>query len=1009
MYDMGRQSRQRLKAWREVLKDQLYTVVMPAVFQGFTTFERLTPDEAGTKELRPFPPGTAWGKCWEYGWFFTQLTLPPLCEGQRVILSTGLGGEQLVYVNGEAVGSIDLKHPYVTLTRNAKAGEHFRIAVESYAGHGARLESLGPCPPEKNPLPPVPESQCRVAPGGAAIWDEDAYQLLLDVETLARLLEVLPDRSLRAMKVAQALDDFTHVANFELPREQRRETYRAARKVLAPALQCRNGSTAPLFVVMGQSHIDLGWLWPVEETYHKASRTYANQLTLMKEYPEYRFLSCEPALLEMLRSHSPSLWEQLLEAHQRGQIIPDGAFFVECDTNIPSGESLIRQLMLGKRWFREHFGADSQVAWQPDTFGFSGALPQLLLGFGIPYFATQKMLRADPEYPRFPYQNFMWEGIDGSTVQALSFFRNNSGIEPVSFHDRWEKDRVQQDHIDTLLFPFGYGDGGGGPTRDFVELARRLTDLEGLPRSRYGTLQEYFELSRESAEHNRWVGEIYLQWHRGTYTAQRRAKALSRRLEERLHDADLLLSQLPETEREEPQKAIEKAWRTLLFHQFHDIAAGVGIERVHREETEALQSALETLDSLIDHMAAQVFDLKPSAGKYMLFNPLPWAVEGFVDLPDGSMVYQHIPPSGIADAVSSEPEPGDVSAVREDDSIVLQNRFLRAVVGPDGRITSLKLLGTNQEYADETGLNDWQLYQDVECVYDAWEMSHDATDCPWNGASSVQVRLTLNTPQRAEVTVERRFSESCATQVIRLDACSEQLNFVNHIDWHERHMLLKIRFATNILCRDAVHEIQFGCIRRPAHRSDAFSAAQYEVCQHRYSALCDEGRGLALLNNGSYGISCDRGEMALTLLKAPLVPDPTCDRGAHDLSFALLPFTGPISQSRVVRAGYEFNQQPRVLKGIGHVQEGPAADTVILETIKVPEEGEGVILRLYEPSGKTCKAELRLPVEGRLEECGLAENEHVDIGSGDIFSLDFRPFQIRTFRFVSKLRPEVQK
>ncbi len=386
----------------------------------------------------------------------------------------------------------------------------------------------------------------------------------------------------------------------------------------------------------------------------------------------------------------------------------------------------------------------------------------------------------------------------------------------------------------------------------------------------------------------------------------------------------------------------------------------------------------------------------------MLFNPLPWAVEGFADLPDGRRVWQRIPPGGIADAASAGPGPGDVTAGSGEDGIVLQNRFLRAVIGPDGRITSLRMMETNQEFAGEAGLNDWQLYRDVECVYDAWEMSHDAADCPWDGAASVAVTLTLNTSQRAEVTVERRFSESHATQVIRLDAGSEQLDFINHIDWQERHKLLKVRFDTNILCRDAVHEIQFGCIRRPAHRSDASAAAQYEVCQHRYSALCDEGRGLALLNDGSYGISCDRGEMALTLLTAPLVPDPTCDRGAHDLSFALLPFTGPISRSRVVRAGYEFNQRPRVLEGTGPAQEGPAADGAILETVKVPEEGEGMILRLYEPYGKTCRAELRLPEAGRLEECGLAENEHAEIGEGDLFSLDFRPFQIRTFRFIAE-------
>ena len=998
MYDMGRQCRQRLKAWRDALREQLFDVVQPAYFEGFTTCDRLTLTQAEAWDRRPFPPGTAWGGCWEYGWFFTEITLPDLCQGRRVVFSSGLGGEQLVYLNGEAIGSIDREHPYVTLSRSAAAGQRCRIAVESYAGHGARLENLGPCPPERPPIPPVPEAQCLVGPGGAAIWNEDAYQLLLDVETLAGLLEVLPDRSLRAMRVGQALDDFTHIADMEMPPERRSESFRAARAALAPLLQCRNGSTAPMMLIMGQSHIDLGWLWPVEETYHKASRTYANQLTLMAEYPEYQFLACEPALLEMLRAHSPALWDALKAAHRRGQVIPDGAFYVECDTNLPSGESLVRQLMWGKRWFREQFDTDSLVAWQPDTFGFSGALPQLLRGFGIPYFATQKLLRADPEYPRFPYQNFIWEGIDGSTVQALSFMKNNSGIDPVSFQQRWETDRTQNDHIDTLLFPFGYGDGGGGPTRDFVESARRLKDLEGVPRSRYGTLQEYFELSADSAARNRWVGELYLQWHRGALTAQRRAKALMRRLEEKIHDAELLLALLPKDRAEGYRSQMHGAWETLLFNQFHDLAAGVGLERVHREQTEALQSRLEETDRLLRTLCGEAFGIVPAEGEYTLFNPLPWPVSRFVTLPDGRKVYQSLPGGGAVPCGMDAPQPDDVSVRMEAEGIVAQNAWLRAVIAPDGRVISLIDRTNGLEcVADGAAMNDWQLYQDVECIYDAWEMSHDVMDHPCGGMAAT-AKLTLDTPQCAEITVSRTFSGSKAVQIIRLEAMSRRLEFINRIDWQERRKLLKVHFHTGILCRDAIHEIQFGFIRRPAHRSDAAAAAQYEVCQHRYSALCDEGRGIALLNDGSYGISCDRGEMALTLLKAPLVPDPTCDRGEHLLSFAIMPFTGSLGDSGVIQAGYEFNHPPVILAGRGRERPGIRAEGAILETVKPAEDGNGFILRLYEPAGRTCEALLTLPFRCALTECGLSEQEEGDTLEGESFRLAFRPFQIRTFR-----------
>ena len=1000
MYHMSRQSRQRLHAWREALKTQVYVPIAPAVFSGFLTMDRLTLAQAEAQPRLPFPPGTAWGKCWEYGWFFADISLPAACDGQRVVLMTGLGGEQLVYLNGRAIGSIDREHPYVTLSTRAQGGEVCRIAVESYAGHGARLENLGPCPPEREPLPPVPAAQCKVQPGGAMLWNEDAYQLLLDVEALARLLEVLPDRGLRAMRVAEGLEAFTRIADFELPPDQRSASFRAAREALAPLLQCRNGSTAPLMLLLGQSHIDLGWLWPVEETYHKASRTFANQLTLMAEYPEYRFLACEPALLEMLQAHSPALWDELQAAFRRGQIVADGAFYVECDTNLPSGESLVRQLMWGKRWFREHFGVDSRVAWQPDTFGFSGALPQLLQGFGIPYFATQKLLRADPEYPRFPYQNFLWEGIDGTTVQSLSFFKNNAPLEPASFHRRWEEDRAQSDHIDTLLYPFGYGDGGGGATRDFVEMARRLADLEGVPRSRYGSLQEYFELSAASARGNRWVGELYLQWHRGTYIAQRRAKALMRRLEEAIHDAELLVSFLPPDQAEAYAPALREAWKTLLFHQFHDIAAGVGLARVHREQTEAVQDQWTRMTGLRESLCREVFGLASADGQYTLFNPLPWPVKGFARLPDGRTVYRQIPAGGVAPA-ENEGVPQDVSAWTEGASIFLQNACLRAEVAADGRILSLTDRASGLEFVQAGGaLNDWRLYKDVESVYDAWELGSAVTEFPCEGAFVSSAHLTLNTPACAEITVTHAFSQSTATQVIRLEAGARRLEFENQIDWRERHKLLKVHFFSNVLCRDALHEIQFGLIRRPAHRSDAAAAAQYEVCQHRYSALCDEGRGLALLNDGSYGISCDRGEMALTLLRAPLVPDPTCDQGGHSLCFALMPFVGPFANSGVIQAGYEFNQPPVVIPGACSPRTGIRAEQAIVETIKPAEDGRGMILRLYEPVGRTCQARIFLPFPGALSECGLQENEDTPLGTGQQFTLPFRPFQIRTFRLL---------
>ena len=475
MLDWGRQYRQKLNAWVNTLHEQICTEVEPLTLMGSV----LPDDQHGLPNETDYtrmPEGTPWGPKWSYGYFMTSFTVSSKMEGRRLVFMGGPGGETLVHVQGKARGSLDREHRYVLLTRCAKKGESFKLFMESYAGHGERLENIGPLTPESHALAPVPACQCTVQHSCVAIWDEDAYQLWMDVQTLTDLLSILPEKSLRAQKVAQGLYDFMQIVDFEQSLEQRDALYREAREHLSSLMTCQNGSTAPLMWLIGQSHIDLAWLWPMNETYHKAVRTYSNQVTLLDEYPTYRFLLCEPALLDMLQATDPELFAAIEGKVRNGQILPEGAFFVECDTNIPGGESLIRQLKWGKEWF-EKLGVDTQVAWLPDCFGFSAALPQLLKGMHIPYFATQKLQRQDPECEGFPFHHFIWEGVDGSEVVALSFMKDNGPVSPKSFQERWETNRVQDRDIQVLLHPFGYGDGGGGPTRDMVESALRLRDL----------------------------------------------------------------------------------------------------------------------------------------------------------------------------------------------------------------------------------------------------------------------------------------------------------------------------------------------------------------------------------------------------------------------------------------------------------------------------------------------------------------------------------------------------
>ncbi len=1001
---MGRQFSQQQETWLEEMKRQVYTPVAEVAFEGFTTMKRLTTAEAEQGQFAPYPEGTAWGACWEYGWFRADFHLPAECAGRRVVLLGGLGGEQLYYRDGRAIGSVDKGHPYVTLTRCAEAGEQVHLLVESYAGHGARLESLGLCPPERAAIPPVPDRQCTVGKSVLAVWNEEAYQLLLDVYTLHRLMKVLPEKSLRMQRVAAALDRFTHIADPELPMTERTESFRQARLTLREVLGCHNGSTAPLMWLIGQSHIDLAWLWPMEDTFRKSVRTYSNQMTLLDEYPEYRYLLCEPALLDMLKSQDHALYQRVQDACARGQILPEGAFYVECDTNLPSGESLIRQLLWGKKWFRDELGTDTQVGWLPDCFGFTAALPQILKELGVPYFATQKLQRADPECERFPYHHFIWEGIDGSEVLGLSFMKDNGPIDPVSFKERWEDNRVQESDIDTLLHPFGYGDGGGGPTRDMVEISLRLKDLEGVPRSQYGGLREYFEHIAAEGVSNRWVGEMYLSWHRGVFTSQRRAKALMRRAEFAMHDAEAMMARAPECCTQADKTALHEAWRTLLLNQFHDVAGGVGIRRVNEENEQQLRQVIATANALTEKLRRAFYEIHPADGEWTVCNPLPWTRAEWVRL-DGRWRYLHAPADGAAQ-VAFDHQPDDARLLRTESGYVLENRYLHVEVNEQGVITALTDLENGLSLmAQGQRMNDWRLFKNVQAVYDAWELDRDWETRLMPDAVSAKVEIAEDTPSCCALRITRTFGSSSAMQVMRLYASSRRIDFSTRIDWHERHRMLKTFFESNILTDNAVHEIQFGYVTRPAHKSTKFASDRYEVCNHRYSALCEDNRGFAVLNDGSYGISSQRGTLALTLLRAPLVPDDTNNLGEHDLTYALYPFAAPLADSGVVQQGYALNQPLMLMQGhCNQPKEGfyTEGQQVLIETIKPAEDGNGIVLRLYNSQHTHAKTTLHLPYEAKVTECGMAEEGQKMIGESRTFELTFAPFRVRTFRVIKE-------
>ncbi len=974
---IGRQWEDRLKIWAAQFERHYVAPIGPLEVSYFTTMEQLPFALAAKGDFVYLPQGTKWGKKWEYAWFHTQVTVPAELAGKRLVFTLQTAPEMLVWVNGVEAGAIDKKHTYITLTRCAVPGTVYDIYAEGYAGHGVRNEGAGIVAAGEEPVPEPPQAQVTTGKSFYGVWNEELFQVAMDYLTLYQLVQKLPEKSLRTMKIVEGLKKFSYIADFELPEPQLTASVVEAGKVLKPLLACKNGSTVPEYTVFGQSHLDMAWLWPVEETMRKTARTYSNQLALMEEYQDFNFLLCEPPILEYLKQLYPNVYDRVLQKVRQGKICPEGALWIEFDTNMPAGESLIRQVARGKRWFRQELGVDSRLAWMPDTFGFSGALPQILSKCGVPYFATQKLVRQDPECESFPYNVFWWEGIDGSRVLSHLFKKNNAVFNAGDLITRWEEDRIQQENIDSFMYPFGYGDGGGGPTREMVEMANRCADLEGAPRCHMESPMKFFQ--RLADVENVYSGELYLAWHRGTLTSQARTKGALRRAETALKQVEFLLSRrllsgkaMPENWRQR----LDELWKTVLFNQFHDIATGASIRRVHQRAEQELQAVAADCHGWMEELAGK---------GSVACNHLSWPIR---------IGGTEIPAQGCAAIGSRAENAAAVQAVNG--GWELKNRHIVCRIDDLGRVVSVKHIGSDTEYLAAPG-NELLLYKDVNTCYDAWEIGSMYENVPVELEKKAEISAEI-CADGVSLIVRRKLHNSSWQQEIFLGNEARRLDFITEADWQERHKLLKVAFPVNTYATEAVHEIQFGYVKRPTHRSRQHDRDQYEVSNHRYTAVSDGAVGAAVLNDSKYGVSTHGNEIRLSLLKSPLMPDQYADRGVQRFTYSFYPFAGSFRQSDVLRQAVQLNEPPiwgSHDDGCGSIFL-PDAKSIVVETVKPADTHENALLvRAYEAMGMqtSCAFTAHERVRSVLETDMLEENGR----EVDAQNVRFGPFEIKTF------------
>ena len=957
-------------------------------------------------DYEPFQVGAPWGPAWGTTWMRFRGTVPETHRGAQLeamidlgleIDSPGFQCEGLVYrADGSIIKGHNPRNQWVPVEPDADG--RFEFFLEAAANpvvlgmRGFQETELGLKPTSgSEPIYTLERADLLVV-------RQEVRELAADITTLQQLAAELPEDSERRWEIRRALDRaLDRLALFDIP-----ATAGAARAELADVLARPAAASAHTLSAIGHAHIDSAWLWPLRETRRKVARTIANQLNLLELHPEHRFSFPAAQHAAWLEEDHPELFVRLQKAVADGGIIPVGGMWVESDANLPGGEAMCRQLLYGRAYYRDKFGISCPEVWLPDSFGYSGALPQLAKLAGAQWFLTQKI--SWNQVDKFPHHSFWWEGIDGTRIfthfpPADTYSSNLSGKD-LAHAARNFRDKGRSA---ASLVPFGYGDGGGGPTREMLMQAARTKDLEGSPKVVIEPPTEYF--ARAEAQHESpgvWVGELYLEAHRGTFTSVAAVKAGNRRSEHLLREAELWCATAAVRGlMEYPRERFVALWREVCLYQFHDILPGTCIAWVYDEVREGFARISDELAGLIDE-AQQL--LAGQGSDVVAFNASPFARDG-------------IPALGARVAEEAD---GAVSAREEDGGFVVDNGLLRLVVDDHGLVTSLVDLNTGRDAipAGTVG-NLLQLHPDFPNMWDAWDIdpaAFNTVTALTDGAPSL-----VDDGDGVSVVVRRAFGDSTATQTLTVRPGDPRVRVDAEIDWKERDSLLKLAWPVDVHTDHAAFEIEMGHVVRPTHTNTSWDAYRFEVNAHRWVHVAEPGFGVAIANTQTYGWDVTRhareggGTYSLvraSLLKGARYPDPRTDVGRHTFTFTVRPGA---EIEDAVADGYAANLSPATRTGSPVAPLVDIDGPVAVEGVKLAEDGSGdVIVRLYEPYGRRATATLRagFPATSAVE-TDLLETELVAGTPGQqvaptavtsplhdgAVGVTLRPFQVATIRW----------
>lgn len=998
----------------------------------YKTGNFLRPENADEDPV-PFEPFDCKTMHW-YGpdihyWFRADVTVPESFDGKPLWMHVctqidewddAKNPQFLLFVDGKVTQGIDMNHRDVLLTRCAKAGETYRLELQAYTGI---LHT------EFNLIVDLRE----IDPEIQGLY----YDLAVPLQAFPRLE---PDGKPRR-DLERVLNDAVNLLDLRHPYDGNfYQSVSEARAFLKQALYTDlAGDDDVIATCIGHTHIDVAWWWTVAQTREKVCRSFATVLKLMEEYPDYKFMSSQPQLYYFLKERYPELYEQIKKRVAEGRWEPEGGMWVEADCNLTSGESLVRQFLYGKRFFKEEFGVDNRILWLPDVFGYSGALPQIMAKCGIDYFMTTKL--AWNQFNKMPYDTFRWRGIDGTEIlthlittlgvgqDEKDFFTTYNGmLHPDAILGGWH--RYQQKDINNdILISYGYGDGGGGPTREMLETSSRMDKgIEGVPKVRQAFARTYFDELKERVEGNKrlptWEGELYFEYHRGTYTSMARNKRSNRKAE--LHMMDLeLLSVLADPKAAYPDAELDGLWHGILINQFHDILPGSSIHEVYevtKKEYEEMEAQISVLTD------ERVRALICEGEGVTVLNTTGFERDDVVELGDcdaealldenGSVYPVQQTRKGAVAFVKDLPSKGyktfgKVSAGEEKrpfclspDSHALETPFYQVVFDENGCIGQIydKENDRNVLKPGEAG-NLMRVYEDKPIYYDNWDVDIYYTEKFWDVTDLRGFSWVEMGPVRATLRLERQFSHSTITQEIHFYADLRRIDFETTVDWKEHQSLLKVHFPVDVHTDEATFEIQYGNVTRKTHRNTSWDKARFESCGQKWMDVSEGHYGVSLLNDCKYGHSVKDSCIGLTLIKSGTEPNPTTDQEMHFFTYSLYPHAETWKAAGTVPQAFFLNQPALVSKGGKPGESFSLASlnvpNVVLETVKKAEDGDGVILRMYECENARTPVTLTFNRPfASAESCNCLEEpdgEPVKV-DGNKVSFLVKPFEIKTIR-----------